>query len=427
MPNNKKGNRRSNGEGCVTEYKLATSPKPYYQVELRRHTIAWGKSYTKTFKTRTDEDGNRFIREKDARRAVESLRILADKWEEGLHTSDPMTRKKKEDTTLFDLWQIYQNTKLGKTSRSNKNHMKHAIKLCKKYYDIPWIKLEVMDFQTIIDSATDTYDCKRKTKNLLTALARIAIEHGITDYNRVSPTTLPECERKKKDFFSEEELKELYNRYYGDGTNGYPLLDINDKYACAEILIMSTTGMRPGELIKVKPENINFKKLLISNAGIKTPRGKERFIPIVTDVAEIVKDYCTPVNRFAQYSETTNRKRIQSFLAKIGMRYRVPSAGRKTFSTTNAMHYVDEEINQTAMGHVPGSKVTEEHYIERKAEFVQREIEKSFQLSEKSRVVEAKVDYLFETLRKKYKTETLLAILERISTMREDEILRKLL
>ena len=260
-----------------------------------------------------------------------------------------------------------------------------------------------------------TYDCRRKVKNLLSGLSAIAVSRGITDYNRVAPVELPKRPHYKKDFYSEREVKELYDRYYA--RNDYKSLCGKDKMACAEILILCTTGMRPGELRNVKAENIDFNHLLIRDAGIKTDTSRERLIPFISDMEEIIRDYCTPINQFAQYSETTLRVHIQKFLKSIGMRYRVPSAGRKTFSTTNALHNIQPEVNQQALGHVPGSKVTEEHYIERGAEYVQHQIEKVFNLSEERRTAEAQVEFLWNIVRNKYDAKTLAEILEAICKM----------
>lgn len=129
----------------------------------------------------TVQEQDTIKKEKDARRYISKLLTEADQWEDQLHEMNPLTRtKKKEDTTLWELWDVYRTLKLPKTCPNNQKLMNRAIRYCEEYYDIPWTKMEVVDFQRIIDKVTNTYDCRRKVKNLLSGLNLIVRYNGLT-------------------------------------------------------------------------------------------------------------------------------------------------------------------------------------------------------------------------------------------------------
>ena len=145
-------------------------------------------------------------------------------------------------------------------------------------YRIAWAKIKdgigyrpieeitVPELQELTDEAGTSYYTKRDIKTLLSHLYKLAIRDDYTDKNRAQYIQLPALETQEREIFTEQEIDRLWSCYKATG----------DITAC-RMLIMLYTGIRPGELIQIRTENIHLDEQWMTG-GIKTEKGKRRKI-----------------------------------------------------------------------------------------------------------------------------------------------------
>lgn len=145
-------------------------------------------------------------------------------------------------------------------------------------YRIAWAKIKegvgyrpieeitVPELQELTDDAGTSYYTKRDIKTLLSHLYKLAIRDDYTDKNRAQYIQLPTLETQEREIFTEQEIDRLWSFYAATG----------DITAC-RMLIMLYTGIRPGELIQIRTENIHLDEQWMTG-GIKTEKGKRRKI-----------------------------------------------------------------------------------------------------------------------------------------------------
>lgn len=125
--------------------------------------------------------------------------------------------------------------------------------------------------------------------------------------------------------------------------------------------IMLHTGMRPGELINIRSEDIDFTTGKICKGGIKTVRGKTGSIFINNKIAPVIRQYMVPVNQFALVSVESTRARVNNLLDTLGMEHHVLSACRTTTATVLAEMGTSEDDLKTIMRHT-NIAVTRKYY-----------------------------------------------------------------
>ena len=130
----------------------------------------------------------------------------------------------------------------------------------------PIEELTVPELQELTDDAGTSYYTKRDIKTLLSHLYKLAIRDDYTDKNRAQYIQLPTLETQEREIFTEQEIDRLWSFYAATG----------DITAC-RMLIMLYTGIRPGELIQIRTENIRLDEQWMTG-GIKTEKGKRRKI-----------------------------------------------------------------------------------------------------------------------------------------------------
>ena len=152
------------------------------------------------------------------------------------------------------------------------------------------------------------------------------------------------------------------------------------------ILICCYSGIRGGELVSIKHEDINFENMTIIG-GSKTNAGKNRIIPIHDKIIDLVKDLYTSTKgkskyicgwngtdvgfRFSNYNYNFKNKLEELGLSSLHKTHDC----RKTFITKAKKYNLDEYAIKRIVGHAIND-ITEEVYTERTAEWLRSEINK---------------------------------------------------
>lgn len=169
-----------------------------------------------------------------------------------------------------------------------------------------------------------------------------------------------------------------------------PEYDIPEKWEVVQIIqhlperhrtlvkLMAETGVRPGEAYNLPWKYVNLEKGYISIRPFRNWKPKRK--SSIRDVW-LSSSLCTEMRRLPKvgtyvFSGRDSEKPITSFkkalksavelagLHKDGCPMRItPKTFRKAFATWQAEDGISPSILQKQMGHVPGSRMTEQHYI----------------------------------------------------------------
>lgn len=180
--------------------------------------------------------------------------------------------------TLSELWELFQS-ELSTLSTSKQTAYRIAWKKIRSEVEYRNIdSFSVPELQELIDEAAPSYYTRRDIKTLLSHMYKIAIRDDYTDKNRTEYIKLPKLETTERQIFSPQDKQVLWDSFQKAPSG-----------IVAGMLTMLYTGIRPGELLTIRTENVHLQEHYMTG-GIKTTKGKNRKI--------ILPDKLLPVIRY---------------------------------------------------------------------------------------------------------------------------------
>lgn len=301
---------------------------------------------------------------------TEALEALADYNQKPIGT--------KRDITLKEIYEKWSETRYSKIGDKTRESYIVAWKHLSKIGDMKMRDIKKSHIQDIIDFMSDppkdlgikplSYSSCHKVKVLAIQLFEYAMADDIVDKNYAELVELPEDTSAEREPFTEEEIAKIEE------------LSKTDIWANT-ILILIYTGMRIGELLNLKRENVNIEHMLIIG-GSKTEAGKNRIIPIHPKIQAYVKEW---YDNGTEYLITRNREKIRinyyrkylfyPTLEKAGTRKLTPHCTRHTFGTLLDKAGANTKAIQELIGHADYS-TTANIYTHPDIQKLREEIEK---------------------------------------------------
>lgn len=251
--------------------------------------------------------------------------------------------EKRKVITLSELWELYQ-IDLNALSSSKRTGARTAWKRIEPLVAYRTIdSFNVPELQELTDNTAPTFHTRREIKILLSQLYKIAIRDDYVDKNRAEHIKLPAHETAERTIFTADEIQKLWSAFENSHS---PII--------AGMLTMLYTGMRPGELLKIRTENVHLDEHYMTG-GIKTKKGKNRKIIIPDKLMPVVEYliqhsqrgkllYYNPANAF--YIEWKEER------DELGMREElVPYCCRHTYVTNLTALNVSPAMLQELVGH----------------------------------------------------------------------------
>lgn len=225
---------------------------------------------------------------------------------------------------------------------------------------------------------------KARMKSVFNLMFDYAMEYELTDKNyarmfEVSDSIITEKERTKRDHFpfSRAEMQMLWN-------------NVDTVRFVDWILIQCYMGWRPQELALLLLTEVNLDEWYICG-GMKTDAGKQRIVPIHTDIRELVKrnyEYAVSIGSDRLINDTdalrggfritydkyANRFTKVMEALHINPEHR-PHDPRTTFITMAKKSGMDEYALKRVVGHKI-EDITESTYTKRDIEWLRADIEK---------------------------------------------------
>lgn len=262
-----------------------------------------------------------------------------------------------EKITFKEVYDKWSEDKFKTISKSSIDGYKNAFSYCCDVYDIEFYKLKYNALQKILDKADGKLATQKKIKGLLGLLYDYAMANDIVDkdYSDYLITSKTQLNKLPRIPFNKQEIKILW-----ENVNTIKYIDI--------ILILLYTGMRPGELLDLKKENIFLEERYMIG-GLKTEAGINRIIPIHKKIAPFIKKYYESSDSKYLISNTVNNKvDYRNFKARIwdeimdtfGFNHK-PHDTRHTFATRMDDLKVNKMCIKMILGHSLGD-VTDRVY-----------------------------------------------------------------
>lgn len=270
---------------------------------------------------------------------------------------------------VFYKWKICEYPKLSENRKTIYDRMfKRCFALHKKAFS----KLRPSDFTTLIEE--NVYSVGANIKTLFNKMSRFALKNDyiMKDYSifvEAKKRGEPKVPRK---IFTEEEIKILWQQpYYNREVTG--------------ILIMIYSGLRIGELLGLKTENIDLENGLIVGAGIKTEAGKNRVIPIHSKIYPLILYRCKkakfdylffyPKGTKIKTAYNYFKKDFDKTLKEFGIQEHTIHDCRHTFATKMCISGANDTITSEIIGHTDPI-LTKKVYTHPDFDSLRREIEK---------------------------------------------------
>lgn len=244
--------RRANSTGSVI--KLGGKRRRPWAVRV---TAGWTPEGKQIFKYVSYHE-----KKTDARRALEA------------YNTNPYDVDASKVTVqeVYDRWSVIAYPALSDSSvKTYRSAYKHIVSLLKT----PFKDLRAIHLQSAVDSV-ESLSMARMTKFLFQKLYAYALENDIVekDYSQYIKLEKKK-ETKEKSPLSLEEIQTMWNK-----VNVLEHADI--------IVILLYTGMRIGELLEMKKEDVHLDERYMIG-GNKTENGKNRVIPIHKKIIPLIE------------------------------------------------------------------------------------------------------------------------------------------
>lgn len=249
---------------------------------------------------------------------------------------------------LYDEWNPTHYTTI---SKKRKQILEAAYNSCAPLHNEYWRDIGIKEMQALVDGISDKYYPRKNAKALLSAMGEYAIrmeyaEKSFAQYIKLPPEPIPE-----KTPFTDNEIEALWEDYKaGNDFTG-------------AILIMIYTGMRYGELVNIKPEDIHFEESYMMG-GIKTATSRAGEILLLEEIKPLVKKLMLD-EQLKSFSDTTFKKKFNAALERAGCNPHTPHECRHTTATLLAKRGVQPAIIQSIMRHTKYSQSAEYTHIDR--------------------------------------------------------------
>lgn len=267
---------------------------------------------------------------------------------------------------LFEEWSVITFPRL---STSLKSALRAAYRYCSNLYSVPYRDIRKTQMQRCIDECGKSYSTQASIKNLFSHLDRYAFDNDIISKCYSENLTIGEKTVKiKRTIFSDAEVKTLWEHQGESGVD--------------EILFMLFTGCRLTEMLTMETANVDTENRTM-RGGVKTAAGKNRLIPIHSQLLPIVERHLSDGRYlFSVCSETakdlSRKSAFERTFAAVMDRFQMEHKShdcRHTFRTRLDAVDANKVCIDLIMGHKTGD-VGERVYTHKTTEELKQTVEK---------------------------------------------------
>ena len=270
----------------------------------------------------------------------------------------------RETITFAEVYKKWSNEHFKKVSSSSKERYSNAYrKYCKSLYKMRFKDIRLTHLQAVIDNCGKAHPTRAAIKTLFTVLTTFAMKNDIVDKDYAQYVDIGQREGKiNRKPFTQEEIDKLF-KY----TDTFEYLDT--------ILIMIYSGLRVGEMLDLRIENIHLDERYMVG-GSKTKAGKNRIIPINKKIEPFIRKYYEKnkdkdyliINSLGRPMTYSNyrREKFDNIMEKLRMEHR-PHDARHTFASLMDSAGANKLCIKRIIGH-SSQDITEDIYTHKTLE-----------------------------------------------------------
>lgn len=231
---------------------------------------------------------------------------------------------------LSEYWEIYERDELSALGPSKQRAYRGAWEKLKPLHSTRVSQISVSDLRRVVSGSCTTYYPAKDCKMLLSALFRLAAADGHANKDLPSFIVLPQLEEQERQTFTDLEQAALWKLYESGDLRAAP------------VLLMIYSGMMPGELIRLRVDQIDLDKRLITGAGMKTKIRKATPIVLAENIIPVVQDLIDQAQHDGRLWKTQDPRRWRDnyyypALEAAGCRKLPPYSCRHTTATALAI------------------------------------------------------------------------------------------
>lgn len=281
------------------------------------------------------------------------------------YSKNPLLYSKKTFKNILDLWwSAYTKRVTHKTTISTHIYRMRAFE---PLHDKIIADIRLFELQELFDGMTTSWSFKNGCKSVLNMIFDFALKNEFIDSNRISFIEIGKKEKViDRRIFTKKEIETLWENL--------------DSKHCYIVLILIYTGMRIGELLNLKNEDIDLHNSCLTIRESKTDAGV-RIIPISSRifnlfVANMVKDqeYFVKGDTTNQLSYSTFKPRFQKLLKSLNIEPHTIHDTRHTFATLLNNANANQSAITKLIGHSDFS-ITENVYTHKDTEELRKAID----------------------------------------------------
>ena len=268
--------------------------------------------------------------------------------------------------TFEEIFNLFKEAQEKNVAKATFKSYINSYKRCKPLYNLIFRDIKTPQLQSVINNLNCSKGTKSITKGFLSVLYNYAIEMEILTTNRARYIKLPkETKHKEINVFTGYDIKKMWENIEIDWVE--------------YILIMIYTGMRIGETVNLKKENVDLVNGIIFG-GNKTEKGMNRKIPIRDDIYPIIKNlYENSPTDYLIYNknwvfkkkqdenkpirENYFREKFYKTLETLKINKHKPHDCRKTLATLMSNQKINNIVITDIMGH-ENIATTKQYYIQ---------------------------------------------------------------
>lgn len=264
--------------------------------------------------------------------------------------------QKAQAYTFADIYNMWAQQRFGDKGKPIPNSYKAAYAWSVSLYDMVFKDIRQRHMQKVVDDCPKDYSTKKLIKTLFNQLSKYALGNDIVKTTYSSLVELPYKPKSDKHKpYTDNELRSLWAA--------------SDDVGVQTILIMSYTGMRPSEFLKIKTADVHLDERYM-RGGIKTEAGIDRVIPIADCIYPFIAAmynpkfeylFTTPEGEAINYDKYY-RRIFHPTLEKLNFGKHYPHDGRHTCASALDRAGINKVIVQLILGH-EGDDVTDKVYI----------------------------------------------------------------
>lgn len=228
--------------------------------------------------------------------------------------------------TFEEVWKKWSPKHFEKYPSSEKG-LKTFYKKCEPLYKMKMTDIRTTHLQAVMDTIShQSKQSQVKLKTIFNNTFKYAMENDIVkkDYSDFVTVNRVEKKETKNKFFTKDQIKLILSH------KNEPLVDT--------VIILLYTGMRIGELLQLRCEDINLKERIIHVRGTKTDNA-DRYVPIHKDLIPYLEkringEYLVANSKGKPVQYSNYRAHFFSpFMEKLGLDQTI-HATRHTFVST---------------------------------------------------------------------------------------------